>query len=124
MTLFEWIDECYPISRRCVVILDSIESVSISILVEMIGCLSDGCMRQICSAFNLAVNCGEWLTGSATVESLSCRYAKLSEMRNRSWQQNQGWSGRRESNSRSQLGKLRHRNEFACSFRLVACTST
>ena len=48
-----------PISRRCAVNLDSIESVSISILVERIGRLSDGRMRQICSALNVAVNCGE-----------------------------------------------------------------
>jgi mRNA interferase MazF len=47
-----------PISRRCAVNLDSIESVSISILVERIGRLSDGRMRQICSALNVAVNCG------------------------------------------------------------------
>jgi mRNA interferase MazF len=48
-----------PISRRCAVNLDSIESVSISILVERIGRLSDGRMRQICSALNVAVNCGD-----------------------------------------------------------------
>ena len=48
-----------PISRRCAVNLDSIESVSISILVERIGRLSDGRMRQICAALNVAVNCGE-----------------------------------------------------------------
>ena len=48
-----------PISRRCAVNLDLIESVSISILVERIGRLSDGRMRQISSALNVAVNCGE-----------------------------------------------------------------
>ena len=48
-----------PISRRCAVNLDSIESVSISILVERIGRLSDGRMRQICSALHVAVSCGE-----------------------------------------------------------------
>jgi mRNA interferase MazF len=48
-----------PISRRCAVNLDSIESVSISILVERLGRLSDERMRQICSALNVAVNCGE-----------------------------------------------------------------
>ena len=48
-----------PISRRCAVNLDSIESVSISILVERIGRLSDGRMRQLCSALNVAVNCEE-----------------------------------------------------------------
>lgn len=48
-----------PISRRCAVNLDSIESVSISILVERIRRLSDGRVRQICSALNVAVNCGD-----------------------------------------------------------------
>ena len=48
-----------PIGRRCAVNLDSIESVSVSILVERIGRLSDGRMRQICSALDVAVNCGE-----------------------------------------------------------------
>jgi mRNA interferase MazF len=48
-----------PISRRCAVNLDSIESVSISILVERIGRLSDERMRQICAALNVAVNCGD-----------------------------------------------------------------
>lgn len=48
-----------PIGRRCAVNLDSVESVSISILVERIGRLSDGRMRQICSALDVAVNCGE-----------------------------------------------------------------
>lgn len=47
------------IGRRCAVNLDSIESVSIATLVERIGRLSDGRMRQICSALNVAVNCGE-----------------------------------------------------------------
>lgn len=48
-----------PVSRRCAVNLDSVESVSLSILVERIGRLSDGRMRQICSALEVAVNCGE-----------------------------------------------------------------
>lgn len=48
-----------PISRRCAVNLDSVESVSISILVERIGRLSDGRMRQICSALIVAVGCGD-----------------------------------------------------------------
>ena len=48
-----------PVGRRCAVNLDLIESVSVSILVERIGRLSDGRMRQISSALNVAVNCGE-----------------------------------------------------------------
>lgn len=46
-----------PIGRRCAVNLDSIESVSVSILVERIGRLSDARMRQICSALDVAVSC-------------------------------------------------------------------
>jgi len=48
-----------PIGRRCAVNLDSVESVSITFLVERIGRLSDGRMRQICSALDVAVSCGE-----------------------------------------------------------------
>ena len=48
-----------PISRRCAVNLDSVESVSISILVERIGRLGDERMRQVCSALGVAVDCGE-----------------------------------------------------------------
>jgi mRNA interferase MazF len=48
-----------PISRRCAVNLDSVESVSISILAERIGRLGDERMRQVCSALGVAVDCGE-----------------------------------------------------------------
>jgi mRNA interferase MazF len=48
-----------PIVRRCAVNLDSLESVSISILVERIGRLSDGRMRDICAALDVAAGCGE-----------------------------------------------------------------
>lgn len=48
-----------PVPRRCVANLDSVESVSISVLVERIGRLSDERMRQICSALSVAVNCGD-----------------------------------------------------------------
>ena len=48
-----------PITRRCAVNLDSVESVSISILVERIGRLGDERMRQVCSALGVAVDCGE-----------------------------------------------------------------
>ena len=37
--------------------LDSVESVSIGLLVERIGRLSDECMRQICAALDVAVDC-------------------------------------------------------------------
>jgi len=48
-----------PIGRRCAVNLDSLESVSISILVERVGRLSDSRMREICAALDVAVSCGE-----------------------------------------------------------------
>jgi len=48
-----------PINRRCAVNLDSVESVSISHLVEKIGRLSDERMRQVCAALSIAVNCIE-----------------------------------------------------------------
>ena len=48
-----------PINGRCVVNLDSIESVSISILSERIGRLSDRRMREVCEALNVAVGCGD-----------------------------------------------------------------
>ena len=46
-----------PIPRRSVLNLDSIESVSVGTLTERLGRLSDGRMRQICEALNVAVNC-------------------------------------------------------------------
>ena len=48
-----------PIGRRCAVNLDSLESVSVSILVERIGRLSDARMREICSALDIATGCGD-----------------------------------------------------------------
>jgi len=48
-----------PISHRCAVNLDSVESVPLSLLVERIGRLSDERMRQICSALDVAAGCGE-----------------------------------------------------------------
>jgi mRNA interferase MazF len=51
-----------PINGRCVVNLDSIESVSISILSERIGRLSDRRMREICEALNVAVGYGDYYT--------------------------------------------------------------
>ena len=46
-----------PVPRRSVVNLDSVESVSLGTLVERLGRLSDGRMRQICNALDIAVAC-------------------------------------------------------------------
>ena len=46
-----------PVPRPSAVNLDSIESVSLSVLVERVGQLSDRRMRQICAAVNVAVGC-------------------------------------------------------------------
>lgn len=46
-----------PIVQRCVVNLDSVESVSIAILVERLGALSDARMREVCAALAVAVDC-------------------------------------------------------------------
>lgn len=46
-----------PVPRPCAVNLDSIESVSVALLVERIGRLADDRMRQICGALLVAVDC-------------------------------------------------------------------
>lgn len=46
-----------PVPRVSAVNLDSVESVSIGVLVERIGRLSDDRMRQICTALEVAVEC-------------------------------------------------------------------
>lgn len=46
-----------PVPRRCVANLDSVESVTIGVLVERIGRLSDHRMREICHALEIAVDC-------------------------------------------------------------------
>ena len=43
--------------RRSAINLDSVESVSIAVLVERIGRLSDDRMRQVCAALEVAVDC-------------------------------------------------------------------
>lgn len=48
-----------PVPTRCAVNLDSVESVSISVLVERLGRLGDERMRQVCSALAVAVDCGQ-----------------------------------------------------------------
>jgi len=46
-----------PIPQRSVANLDSVESVSIAVLVERLGRLSDERMRQVCAALAVAVDC-------------------------------------------------------------------
>lgn len=46
-----------PVPLRSVVNLDSIESVSIAILVERLGRLADARMREVCDALAVAVAC-------------------------------------------------------------------
>lgn len=46
-----------PVPRRSAVNLDSVESVSVSVLVERLGRLSDTRMRQVCAALAVAVDC-------------------------------------------------------------------
>lgn len=47
-----------PVPRLCAVNLDSVESVSLSVLVERIGTLSGVRMQQICVALAVATDCG------------------------------------------------------------------
>ena len=47
-----------PVPRPCVANLDSVESVSLGILVDRIGRLADSKMRDICEALRVAVDCG------------------------------------------------------------------
>jgi mRNA interferase MazF len=46
-----------PIPRRCAVNLDSVEVVSVALLVERIGKLSGSRMRQLCAALAVATDC-------------------------------------------------------------------
>jgi mRNA interferase MazF len=46
-----------PVDRRSAVSLDSVESVSLGVLVLRLGRLSDTRMRQICAALDVAVEC-------------------------------------------------------------------
>jgi mRNA interferase MazF len=46
-----------PIGARSAVNLDSVESVSIALLVERLGKLSTARMREICAALEVAVDC-------------------------------------------------------------------
>lgn len=49
--------ELDPVPRASAVNLDSVESVSIGVLVERLGRLSDRRMREICEALEVAVDC-------------------------------------------------------------------
>jgi mRNA interferase MazF len=46
-----------PIPRRSAVNLDSVESVSVPVLVSRLGRLADTRMREICEALEIAVDC-------------------------------------------------------------------
>jgi mRNA interferase MazF len=48
-----------PVPLRSAVNLDSVESVSIAILVERMGKVADHRMRQICAALAIAVDCSD-----------------------------------------------------------------
>jgi mRNA interferase MazF len=47
-----------PVPRLSAVNLDSVESVSIGVLVHRLGRLSDDTMREVCVALSVAVDCG------------------------------------------------------------------
>jgi mRNA interferase MazF len=46
-----------PVPRPSAVNLDSVESVSIAVLVERLGSLSGSRMREVCAALEVAVDC-------------------------------------------------------------------
>jgi mRNA interferase MazF len=46
-----------PLPRRAAVNLDSVESVSVAVLVSRLGRLADARMREICGALEIAVDC-------------------------------------------------------------------
>lgn len=46
-----------PVPRTTAVNLDSVESVSLGVLVERLGALSSDRMHQICAALEVAVDC-------------------------------------------------------------------
>ena len=48
-----------PVPLRSAVNLDSIESVSIAILVERLGRVAEARMREICAALAVAVDCSD-----------------------------------------------------------------
>ena len=48
-----------PVPLRSAVNLDSVESVSIAVLVERLGRLAEDRMRQVCTALAVAVDCSD-----------------------------------------------------------------
>jgi mRNA interferase MazF len=46
-----------PVPRRSAINLDSVESVSLAVLVERLGRLGDDRMREVCVALGVAVDC-------------------------------------------------------------------
>jgi mRNA interferase MazF len=46
-----------PVPQRSAVNLDSLESVSLAVLVERLGRLADARMREVCAALAVAVDC-------------------------------------------------------------------
>lgn len=46
-----------PVPRQCAANLDSVESVSVGVLVDRLGRLSDDRLRQLCRALAVAVDC-------------------------------------------------------------------
>jgi mRNA interferase MazF len=46
-----------PIPRLCAVNLDAVESVSVGVLVDRLGRLSDERMREVCASLSVAVDC-------------------------------------------------------------------
>ncbi len=46
-----------PVPRQSAVNLDSVESVSVAVLVERLGRLGDDRMREVCAALDIAVDC-------------------------------------------------------------------
>lgn len=46
-----------PVPRHCAVNLDSVESISVAVLVSRLGRLSDARMRELCEALSVAVDC-------------------------------------------------------------------
>lgn len=49
--------EVDPIPRVSAINLDSVESVSLGVLVERLGRISDERMREVCNALSVAVDC-------------------------------------------------------------------
>ena len=46
-----------PVPRRSAINLDSVESVSIAVLISRLGRLGDARMREVCGALEVAVDC-------------------------------------------------------------------